>query len=221
MNELTITEEIKRYEAMAKNDRQAEEAYARLGQLYKEIRDYKRSVVSYRQALIANSKHENHAKTKAIYALEAGICCALIQEYPAALAWWQTAIDLYPEEINPYLNIAYYHEEQNQLNQAEAFLIQALNVAKNDSRPDYSLARIYSKQEQWEKALSHYQNQVKTDSQHGQAEDPWIHCNLATCHLQMGQSAKALQHFEKAMALAPESEAGRYAKSILAELASF
>src|SRR5688572_32066351 len=56
-------------------------------------------------------------------------------------------------------------------------------LAPEDFRSVISLARVYSKMGQWEKALVQYQQQLQLE-----ADDPWCHSDMATCYLNLGRS---------------------------------
>lgn len=203
-------EKIDAYQKAVQADPSLEAAYFNLGALYKAKGDYRQSVAHYRKALELS---HGRPRLRAMYATEAGVCCALLGEYDPALQWWRRAIEIEPEYLAPYLNIAHHHEERDDLEQAEAYCLQAQAIRADDARPCYSLARVYCKRAQWAQAIDQYERQLRCDGEEG-----WPHNDIATCYLQLGDRAKARAHFERAAAIDPHGEPGLYAALLLSEL---
>jgi tetratricopeptide (TPR) repeat protein len=203
-------DKIVAYEHAVQADARLETAYYHLGRLYKSIRDYPTSILNFRKALEVSTACD---RVKSMYAIDAGICCALLEQHEQAVQWWLKAIAYNPSTLNPYLNIAHTYEEQEDLERAEVFFRKAQMLAPGDTRIYYNLARIYSKKGEWSRALAQYQLQLLSDK-----NDPWCHSNIATCYLQLGDTRNAQLHFEQTVALDPDGEAGEYAKLILMRL---
>jgi len=203
----SVQEKVMLYEAAIREDIRLETAYYHLARTYKHEHQFEKSVVYYRETLKAS--HASR-RNKAIYSTEAGISCALLGRHDLALQWWLRAIDYDATYINPYFNIANTHEDQDNYAEAEAYFLKAQELAPDDFRTFFNLARIYSKMGVWEKALNQYQFQLRTED-----GDPWCHSDVATCYLNLGDIENAKRHLEKTLALDPEGEAGQYAQLIL------
>lgn len=203
-------EKIALYEASIREDSQLETSYYHLARIYRNEYELEKSVLFYREALKIS---QACPRNKAIYATEAGICCALLGRNELAQQWWERAIQYDASYINPYFNIANTYEDQDNYPAAEQYFLKAQELAPDDFRTFLNLARIYSKMGIWDKALDQYQHQLTTD-----AQDPWCHSDMATCYLNLGDLPKARHHLEKTLALDPEGEAGQYAQLILAGL---
>ncbi len=203
-------EKIPLYEKAAQLDPQSEVAYHLLAKSYRLEQQYDRSVFYYRKALEVSTASN---LVKANYANDAGIGCALLGRPELAIQWWERALALMPEMINPYFNIANTYEDQQRFEEAEKYFLKAQSLAPEDFRTFYNLARVYSKMGRWEQALEQYRFQLTTDS-----EDPWCHNDLATCYLHVGNPEEARKHLEKAVSLDPKGEAGEYAQLILSGL---
>lgn len=205
-----VNEEIRKYEEAVALDPDLEIAYYHLGKLYKVVQNYRQSVHYFRKALEISRSPQN---LKALYATEAGVCCALLGHQEPAIQWWETAIKLAPKYLNAHINIAMSYEELQDFGKAEAYFLSAQKLAPRDSRICYSLARIYSKMGEWDKAIQQYQTNLTVDE-----NDPWCHSDLATCYLQKGDDRNAKVHLEKSAQLDPEGEAGQYAQLVLMQL---
>jgi tetratricopeptide (TPR) repeat protein len=200
-------DKIALYEAALDADPQLETAYHHLARLYKTEGDYEKSVMYYRKSLeVSNGSQRN----RAIQATDAGILCALLGKTDFALQWWLRAIDYDPGYINPHFNIANTYEDQDRFAEAEQYFLKAQQLAPDDFRTFFNLARIYSKMGAWDKALSQYRHQLHTED-----GDPWCHSDVATCYLNLGDMGNARIHLEKTLALDPDGEAGQYAQLIL------
>lgn len=206
----SVLEKIKLYETAIREDAHLETAYYHLARIFKGEAQYEKSVLYYRETLKVSHADD---RNKAIYATEAGICCALLGRQDLALQWWLRGVEYDSTYINPYFNIANTYEDQENYAQAEEFFVKAQVLAPDDFRTFFNLARIYSKMGIWEKALNQYQYQLKTEDQ-----DPWCHSDVATCYLNLGDLQNAKRHLEKTVALDPEGEAGQYAQLILGGL---
>lgn len=206
----SVDEKILLYETALREDARLETAYYHLARIFKNEYQFEKSVLYYRETLkVSHAANRN----KSIYATEAGISCALLGRQDLALQWWLRAVEYDPTYISPYFNIANTYEDQENYAQAEVYFLKAQELAPNDFRTFFNLARIYSKMGVWEKALSQYQYQLRTEDQ-----DPWCHSDVATCYLNLGDLQSARRHLEKTVALDPDGEAGQYAQLILGGL---
>lgn len=204
------SEKIRLYELALAEDTGLESAYTHLAQLYRNAHNYGKSALYYRNALrVARGPTRN----KAVYATEGGVACALSGKTDVAAQWWRYAINADPTYINPYFNLANTYEDKNDLDRAEQYFLQAQRLFPDDFRTVASLARIYSKMGQWEKALAQYQHQLQLE-----ADDAWCYSDIATCYLNLGNSDQARWNLEKTAAMDPGGEAGQYAQVILDSL---
>lgn len=203
-------EKIRLYEEAIKEDPQLETAYYHLARIYKAENEYEKAIFYYRETLkVSYSSRRN----KSIYATDAGIACALMGKMDFALQWWTKAIEYDASYILPYFNIANTYEDLDKYNEAEQYFLKAQQLAPDDFRTFFNLARIYSKMGAWDKALTQYRFQLQTED-----GDPWCHSDVATCYLNLGDVEHARQHLEKTVALDPDGEAGQYAQLILSGL---
>ncbi len=205
-----FAEKIALYESAIREDPKMETNYHHLARIFKNEYELEKSVVFYREALKIS---QACSRNKAIYATEAGICCALLNRNDLALQWWERALQYDATYLNPYFNIANTLEDQEDYAGAERYFMQAQTLAPGDFRTFLNLARIYSKMGVWDKALSQYQYQLAAEE-----GDPWCHSDLATCYLNLGDLSNAKRHLEKTVALDPNGEAGEYAQLILSGL---
>lgn len=142
--------------------------------------------------------------------METGVCYALVGNIPKAVDCWKQAILEDSLFVSPYLNLAHAYEEAGQLDEAEYFFRQAEQVAPQDNRVYFNLARLYSKQERWPEAISQYQYQLMLEP-----DNAWIYSDLANCELQQGNVQKAKVYLLKTLELDSEGEAARCAQLIL------
>lgn len=203
-----VQDKIALYQAALQADPRLETGYYHLARIYRAEQQYEPSILNYRKVLeISQASLHN----RAVYATDAGTACALLGKLEFAKQWWQRAIEYDPDYILPYLNIANTLEDENQLEAAEQYFLRAQQLAPNDFRTFFNLARIYSKMGDWKKALTQYQHQLQTDDD----TDPWCHSDVATCYLHLGDTENAKQHLQKTLQLDPDGEAGQYAQLIL------
>lgn len=200
-------EKYKFYLAAIESDQMLESAYAQVGRLDRLNRQFEKSVAYYKKAL--EISHGSN-RTKAIYSTEAGIGCALLGKQELAMQWWQRSLQYDPTYINPYFNLANLYEDQEKYTDAITYFQKAQDLAPEDFRAIYGLARIFSKTSQWEQAAEQYKKQLAQGD-----EDPWCHSDIATCYLNLGNQQNAIFHLQRAIALDAEGEAGEQAKTIL------
>ena len=203
-------EKIELYETATHEDIRLESAYFHLARIYKNESLFEKSVLFYRETLKCSAAA---ARNKSIYATEAGIACALLGRPDLAMQWWKHAVNYDPTYLNPYFNIANTCEDQDNFAEAEHYFLKAQELAPDDFRTFFNLARIYSKMGAWDKALQQYRKQLRTED-----ADPWCHSDVATCYLNLGDLQNAKEHLQKTVNLDPEGEAGEYAQLILSSL---
>ncbi len=141
---------------------------------------------------------------------ELGSCVALSGDRETALEHWQASIEADPTHVLAYMNITHAYEELGLEKKAESYLKDVLNYSPSDTRVYHALARLYSCQNLWDKALAQYQLQLLLEP-----SDPWCHNNIATCALQLNKPDMAKRHFKHAQDLDSEGEAGQYAMLVL------
>lgn len=203
-------QKVDSYLQLLSYDPRMEVAYAQLGKLAKQQRQYEVAASYYQNAVTVS---QAPVWVQAQYATEQGVCLALQGQTAAAIEAWEHALALNPNFLSPYLNMAHTYESQGDLELAERLFLQAQAINPADSRLYYNLARIYSRTNQWAKALAQYQGQLMLD-----ADDPWCHSNIATCFLQLDNEIEASYHLNKAVELDANGEAGQYAQLILTGL---
>jgi len=181
--------------------------YLMLGRQLKLNRKYIQATRALAQA-VSSSHFPRRMRAQILN--ELGSCVALSGEREHAIDHWMNAIEADPTHILAYMNIAHAYEELGQESKAEHYLKQVLNYAPGDTRVYHALARIYSCQEKWGKAIAQYKLQLLLDP-----SDPWCHNNLGTCSLQQENKDQAIKHFKRAQLLDPKGEAGQYASLVL------
>jgi tetratricopeptide (TPR) repeat protein len=145
---------------------------------------------------------------------ELGSCVALSGDRETAIEHWQAAIEADPTHVLAYMNITHAYEELGLEKKAERYLKEVLNYSPSDTRVYHALARLYSCQNMWDKAMAQYQLQLLLEP-----SDPWCHNNIATCALQLNKPEMAKRHFKHAQVLdADGGEAGQYATLVLTGL---
>ncbi len=187
-------------------------AHHDIGLIQKKMKNYAQATKSLETAYQLLPPETPHHQ-KALLATEIGICSALAMEIDTAKLWWKKAIENDSGFINPYMNLAHCYEEEGSMPEAEYYFIQAGKVAPDDFRICFNLARLYSKQEQWDKAIQQYEAQLLYEP-----DNAWVYSNLANCYLQQGSISDAKQYLEKTLELDPNGEAGRCANLILSSL---
>lgn len=185
-----------------------------LAQCYRKVGHYRETIRWMGKAL---QQARGAPWRQSRYAMEGGICCALLGEPDHALAWWKRAIELMPAQLSPYFNIALTMEEQNQepdtLLEAAAWLERVRQYAGNDARIFANLARLYSKANAWQQALDQYHRLLALNG-----DDAWVYSDMGTCYLQLGLNEEARASLNKSLALASDGELAEFNRLVLAQL---
>ncbi len=181
------------------------------GLLQKRMQNYSQAVLSLQWALRLMT--DVTPRQRALCATELGVCYALSRDTTRAVQWWRAAIQEDRFLLNPYMNLAHAMEEAGKPLEAEQYFKQAGEIAPNDSRIHVNLARLYSKQEQWDKAIAQYSTQMLIEP-----NDPWVYSNMANCYLQKGEINEAKTYLIKTLEMDPDGEAGKCANFILSGL---
>ncbi len=181
------------------------------GALFKRLKNFEQAVSSFEWAF--KLMKDATARQKAACATEIGVCYALSRDFDKACEWWKTAIIEDPTMLNPYMNLAHGLEEQGFYAEAEYYFKKVSEIAPDDQRVYFNLARLYTKLEIWDKAITQYEHQVLIEPNNG-----WIYSNIANCYLHKGDIMRAKDYLLKTLEIDPDGEAGRCAQFILSGL---
>ena len=80
------------------------------------------------------------------------------EKYNEAEQAYQSTIEQDAKRTEVYLQLAYLHQQRNELAKAEQSLKQGLAAIPNNPDLYWMLAELYKQQQQWDKAISSYQN---------------------------------------------------------------
>jgi tetratricopeptide (TPR) repeat protein len=129
-----------------------------------------------------------------------GITLAQLGELPAAADQFSTIIKLEPGKTVAYENLARVYLQMKQYAQAQTLCEQGLGFSPGSYNLHFSLATALMSQLDYECALESF-NKAKAIN----AADPLLFINMGTTLSQLGQSSEAINAFQQAILLDPNS----------------
>jgi tetratricopeptide (TPR) repeat protein len=201
------------------------EAYLYLGRAYAELEMMTEAREAFLKAIELAPDKEEEYKRHYLYhwqvIFQEGIDYNNAAEFPQAIAAFEKAVELDPEQVDGYINLGYAHYKLENLEEAVRIYEEGLTIAGEDKKPDIhqSLAVIYRDlgdeaysdgrkstdearaAEQFRKAVEDYSKVLmyKPDAD-------YIHFDLATAYLQLEDYPNALVHLEQERIVHPDDE---------------
>lgn len=127
--------------------------------------DLDRAIVLYRRSIRYYPTSEAHTFLGWSYSLK-GL-------YPKAIDECQKAIALDPDFGNPWNDIGVYLIEQDQLDEAIPYLVQAIGAKRYEARafPHFNLGRVFLQRGEWDKAREQFQKALVIDPEYEAARE--------------------------------------------------
>jgi tetratricopeptide (TPR) repeat protein len=114
--------------------------------------------------------------------------------YQQAIAWQSTAALKNP---GPFIDLGDLLFDENRNEEAVSYLLQAIEVAPNESRAHELLGKAYTRLEQLPKAQTELEKAIELSSRKAN-----LHCMLAPVYRKQGFAEKAKAEFDRCAALA-------------------
>jgi Flp pilus assembly protein TadD len=116
-----------------------------------------------------------------------------IAAYQQAIAWQAQAIS---KNAGPCIDMGSLLLDLNRLQEAVAFLLQAVEIAPRESRPHELLGKAYARLEEFPKAEAELEKAIELSPQ-----SPNLHCMLAPIYRKQGLGEKAKAEFDRCAAM--------------------
>jgi len=178
--------------------------YDQLGDAYTQTRDLNRAEQAYRSAVDLEPEQVSHHRGLAQVLFDQG-------QYPAALSEYQTLVGLQPDEAGNYLRLAEIYRQLQQLDKAEAAVLQAKQRAPDSLEVIYNEASIYQAEGRYDDGIEVLSGAVAAVK--GQPEAPSRRRTLAILYQVLGQLygnaenyTAAVNTFEELAHLGPEED---------------
>lgn len=184
---------IKAFRKALKNNPDDPRLYSNLGIAYELIHDYEKARESYEKALEINPKSSSTLNNLAELTAHEG-------NRQDAAHLFDSAISSDPLYIEPYLNVAKMLIEMRKFSGAEPYLRKILNIEPRNAEALNLLGVITAVTERSEEAVAHFQEAIKSNSNHDS-----VFSNLGTALRSIGDLKRAIIAFEKASELNPDS----------------
>ena len=113
--------------------------------------------------------------------------------YQQAIAW---QAELIAKNPGPYIDLASLLIDQNRLQEAVNYLLQAIQIAPHESRTHELLAKAYTRLEDFQKAQTELEKAIALSP-----ESPNLHCMLAPVYRKQRLVEKAKGEFDRCAAL--------------------
>lgn len=199
-----------------------------LGNLFKEIKDYKNAIRAFSDAIRLNPKDFNAYNNlgivyeaindydKAIAAYKQavrikpnyskavnniGVVLYKQKKYKEAIEIFKIALKVDPEYNELYSNIGACYNKLKQYEYAIENLDKAIELNPNNAGAYTNLGNVYNKMHDYKKAASLHEKSIKLEPNGVNA-----HSNLGTSYKNLGYTNKAIQSYKKAIQLDPNFE---------------
>jgi len=113
--------------------------------------------------------------------------------YKQAIAWQAQLLGKNP---GPYIDLGSLLIDENRLQDAVSFLLQALEIAPRDSRAHELLGKAYTRTQEFPKAQAELEQAIELSPQ-----TPNLHCMLAPVYRKQGLAEKAKGEYDRCAAL--------------------
>jgi tetratricopeptide (TPR) repeat protein len=122
-----------------------------------------------------------------------------LKQYDQAIAAFQRAIALDPDDAYPHNNLGNVYRALKQYDQAIAAFQRAIALNPDYATPHNGLGNVYSDRQQYDQAIAAFQRAIELDPDYAR-----IHNNLGLVYRDMRQYDQAIAAFQRAIALDPD-----------------
>lgn len=179
--------------------------YDLLGNAYTKINDNAKAQTAFSRAVALDPNEPSHRH---------GLAQAMLanNNYQGALEQFQRLVQMEPDNPQNYLRLSQIYRHMNELDKAEAALMQAKKYAPGDLEVLYNEALLYEAQERYKDAievLSDAVAGVKAQQQQGQPAPSALailYEQLGMAHRDAGDYASAERTFQEMQQLGPSSQ---------------
>ncbi|MCR4396283.1 MAG: tetratricopeptide repeat protein [Candidatus Saccharicenans sp.] len=121
------------------------------------------------------------------------------QDYEKAVAGFQEAIGLSPNNWAYHFNLGLAYKKLNKLVEARAAFAKAVELNPDSFSANKEMGELLARESEFEAASGYYRKAVSLSP-----NDPDAHYNLGVCLVNIGQSEEAQGHFQMAVSLKPD-----------------
>jgi tetratricopeptide (TPR) repeat protein len=144
---------------------------------------------------ILNARPDNWA-----YQLNMGNFCFSQRDYKSAVAFFETAIQLQPRALQPYVNISLAYNELGSKDKAEQSLRKACEIEPKNLAAHLNLALLLGELGRLDEAETHFQKAAELDPKSAVAV-----YNLGVINAKLGKMNPAIDYLRRACGLQPEN----------------
>ncbi len=138
------------------------------------------------------------------------LCTLHLGDAQKAIEFWTDVVALKPGRAEPYYNIGTAYHSMGDLERAERFYRQAIDIDGTYPLTWFGLGRLLAQQGKFEEACKNLKTYNKL-----MPGDPWAYSIMGHCLLEMGREEEAEFSLKKAVQLDSEGEAGLMARDDL------
>ena len=128
-----------------------------------------------------------------------GACYKALGQLDHALKMFQTAVNLKPDYIEAYKNLAITFKDLNLHNDAVRCFEKALLIDPNNAVFEFYLANIFEEMREFEKCLIHHQNAIKINPKFSEAYN-----NLGNVLKKINRLDEAVESYQNAIEINPK-----------------
>ena len=126
-------------------------------------------------------------------------------QFDQAIAEFQTAIQLDPDDANAHYNLGLAYQKQDKLDEAAAANQEAIQIDPDLADAHNNLGLIYDTQGKPDQAIAEYQEAIRIDP-----DDDTAHYNLALSYYHQGQLDQAIAEYGETVRLDPDNADAHY-----------
>ena len=126
-------------------------------------------------------------------------------QFDEAIAEFQAAIQLDPDEAKAHYNLGLAYQKQEKLDEAAAAYQEALQLDPDLADVHNNLGLIYNKQGKPDQAMAEYQEAIRINP-----DDDTAHYNLALYYYHQGQLDQAIVEYDETVRLNPDNADAHY-----------
>jgi protein O-mannosyl-transferase len=119
--------------------------------------------------------------------------------FEGRVPFWTHSTEIYPEKSRAYSDLGIVYFDSKDYKTAEKHFLEAYEINSDDPYANFNLGKCYSKMNQFEKSLYHYEKAVKTDL------NPVWNIDIGVAYVRLNRLEEGIASYKKALAVLPNN----------------
>ncbi len=191
-----LNEAVHHYRQAIENDSSYVDAYTNLGKVYTDTEEFGPAAQVYEKVRTLSPPADQLPRIH----LNLGVAYLGMERVDDAIREWKKAVELDSDYMDAYMNLGTAYQNKNMPDSTRSVWERALEIGGQSVVPRVALGRLALAESRLTDALQYYLEILDLG-----VRDPRVYAEIALIHEQREDFDQAIDHYEQALELAPET----------------